>query len=195
MVFGFTEASLVVGLTALAIFALPAFPSSANKQVFKTFSKHGMITFNFVFGGWVAVAVLFGLSGFYFIQNAPTDSWQLIAGIVLFLTNLVLVHFYHRYMWHHEAHDSRHLSLKGRYLLYLHGMITATAIAATVMFGCIGLVNDSLLYLIPTIAWALYSLGLIGGTILHNRLSDKLSAMYSRELYEKSGKKGADEEL
>lgn len=182
MVFGFQEATLVIGVTALSIFALPRMPrESVNLEFFKILRRHSMLTLNIALAGWVFIAAVFGVSGFYFIENAPVDSPQLIAGIVLYLVNLVLVRFYHIYMWDHTVSTPKEKHFKARYLLYLHGLILLTAIGAAIDFGCIGLVvTGTYLWLIPTITWSIYALWLFYGTYLHWSASDKFSRIYMK---------------
>jgi nitrate/nitrite transporter NarK len=91
-IFGVTEASAVAAFSAIcgwAAMTLP--PNKEDRDFIKMYNPKSLLRSN-----WIRIlpfleTVLLTVTLFYFAQNTHADSWNIIAGIVLFFFHLLLI--------------------------------------------------------------------------------------------------------
>lgn len=159
-IFGFNEAAGVAAFSAICAWASHVRPGSKQSRIFmKKYNNSMWFGLNWLLYSWVMEAVLLTITLFYFAQNTPGDSWNLIAGLVLFMVHLFGLRMRNMYMW--KLRNPRYALLSGWSMQFL------TAVG---FYICMLVENIQGLYYVPVITFTIYvafflltSLGWFGG--------------------------------
>lgn len=151
--FGFAEATSIAAWAAVAVTCLPFHYMHGKKS--EAIMEHPlrptiMPNLGTQFVVWLVVGALWVIAMFYLTKVSAPDSWQLITGMVLFLTHALLTRAWHMLFW---RTDYKRASFGIGWLVLL------TAIGLSICSG-VEQTDPGKLYLIPTIIFAVYS-GLI----------------------------------
>lgn len=154
-IFGFNEAAAVAAFSAICAWATHVFPRSrSTKAYYKKYNPKwstlmGLQWFRW---GWVMETACLTLTIFYFAQNTPADSWNIIAGTVLFFAHLFALRTRNMLFW-----DARRPS-------YAVGVGSTGLILTTIGFYiCMLLHNIQGLYWVPLIPFSVYTAHMLLG--------------------------------
>lgn len=100
-IFGFNEAAAVAAFSAVCAWATHVFPRRKSaKAYFRKYNpKWSMYVLNWFRWTWVVETALLTITLFYFAQNTPADSWNIIAGTVLFFAHLFSIRVRNMLFW------------------------------------------------------------------------------------------------
>jgi hypothetical protein len=162
-IFGFNEAAAVAAWTGFSMFSIGKNKKSkATIALLKTFTDYPTVG---IVMSHLSV-ILNVLSIFYFTQNTPADSMQLIAGLVLFLAYNILGKIRHSLRNTLRKETEKTDMGRERWVFILQWLCGAGFLVAA---GCVALIKTGLFY-VPLITFSIELLLLGGQSVMFHWL-------------------------